>query len=548
MLMKRKIRTIKNRKAAVAFDLSRSFDNGEILKQDNSNGHFMEYVVQSSVTDIPFEEYVVNTEERSPLRITGEQPTGTPYRLSNPPVNESSDQKESLSDKEKLNMLDNFKSAAKSFEDDDIEIDTGGQHIVDIDEELEELETDEGTGDFQSDDDIFEKDMQSILKGEKVFNENTKSVENKSALKQPPPSPPVKPANLDQLTNQHTIFDSIAQSMQYAKAYDLGSIDLDKRFSEFNTLDDLQKKVADHPKSVSKSTTVVQPAVSDAFSQEQFLRDLDVIGKRDEGDKSVAMTSIAKHDASCAEPSVKGDKYVYESPSTVMSHSMTEYSYAQNPAVIGGIAVADAIQIGLGAAAIVQAQVSASQGSFSLSYDKAQRMLTNEARTKMPGAQKTKQKYSRQLLWVGEIKKGFADASIIIEWEGNPYGEIGTPVIRRDLQNSTAWTKSSANTTITKIDRIPLPGTDPRTWPLVYTYEGTFDPAGNGHYEYGGEFEINAFGGLKFVRHEVVDRTFIEFMKIGEKDDYVKKGKDNIVPVPEIPKEQLDYLRANLPN
>jgi hypothetical protein len=136
---------------------------------------------------------------------------------------------------------------------------------------------------------------------------------------------------------------------------------------------------------------------------------------------------------------------------------------------------------------------------------------------------------------------------VVIEWEGNAYGEIGTAVIRRDILHSTEWTKSSANTTIKKIDRIPLPGTDPRTWPLVYTYEGTFDPYGNGYFEFSGEFEINAFGGLKFVRHEVVNRSLLEFAKIGKADDYVRRGKDHIAQVPEIPKEQLDYLKSALP-
>src|SRR5215212_1183241 len=36
-----------------------------------------------------------------------------------------------------------------------------------------------------------------------------------------------------------------------------------------------------------------------------------------------------------------------------------------------------------------------------------------------------------------------AKADVIIEWEGNAYGEIGTPVIRRELKTSTDWSKSS---------------------------------------------------------------------------------------------------------
>jgi hypothetical protein len=329
--------------------------------------------------------------------------------------------------------------------------------------------------------------------------------------------------------------------MEYAKAYDLGSISLAQKFEDFDRIDDMEKRLQEKKNSTPAVSQMSTAPIIPPIQKAEMLEDLSIISRMSKAKEAPVSESSYKAAANGKE------RYLYESQSLVMAQSYKDFSYAQNPAVIGGIAVADAIQIGLGAAAIVQAQVSATQGSFTLSYDKAQRMLTNEARMSMPGSQKTKQSYSRRLFWIGELKKGFSDATIIIEWEGNPYGEIGTAIIRRDLQNSTEWTKSSNNTTITKVDRIPLPGTDPRTWPLVYTYEGTFDPVGNGHFEYGGEFEINAFGGLKFIRHEVVDRSLVSWTKIGEPEDYVKKGDDVLVDVPDIPKEQIDYLRSRLP-
>ncbi len=182
MVMKRKIRTIKNRNEA-KYNLSRSFDNGEILGQESSNTDFMEYVVQQSAEDIPFEEYVVCNEQQAPPRLIADSRFGSPYRLSNSPAQAPNDNKENLSDIEKLNILDNFKSTAKSFDDDDIEIDTGGQEIIDIDSELEDLQADDSNENLDSEEDIFQKDMESILKGEKVFNEKTKAVEIKSASK-----------------------------------------------------------------------------------------------------------------------------------------------------------------------------------------------------------------------------------------------------------------------------------------------------------------------------------------------------------------------------
>jgi GH24 family phage-related lysozyme (muramidase) len=241
-------------------------------------------------------------------------------------------------------------------------------------------------------------------------------------------------------------------------------------------------------------------------------------------------------------------RYAFRSPSHVVT-AQSNYSIAQNPAavVIAGMEVADAAQVGLGAIAVVQAQVSAAQGSFTLTYDKAQRLLTNEARSQMPGSQTAKQSFSRQLFYMGSSRLNAAEANIIIEWEGNPYGEIGTPIVRRDLSTSTEWSKSSANTTITKVDRIPLPQTDPRTWPIVFTYEGTYDPWGNGYFEFSGEFEINAFGGLKFNRHQVVSRALLDFAIAGAPEEYVVKGQDVFVSVPTIPQEQVNYLKTKLP-
>jgi hypothetical protein len=231
-----------------------------------------------------------------------------------------------------------------------------------------------------------------------------------------------------------------------------------------------------------------------------------------------------------------------------------DYSRMQNPAVaaapVAGILITDAAQVGLGAIAILQSQVNASGGSFQLAYDKAQRLLTPEARAKMPGSQGSTSRYTRPLLYIGSSSPvmDFAEANIIIEWEGNPYGEIGTAIIQRDLKTSTDWSKSSAAVVITRVERIPQKDApEPRAWPITFNYEGTFDPVGNGHWEFNGEFEINAFGGLKFNKHNVVSRSLLDFAIDGKPEDYVRKGNDVVVAVPAIPQEQVDYLKANAP-
>ncbi len=547
--MNRKIKTIKSRRAAkAAFTLSQNCDNGEVLEQSVSNGYHQEYVVQSSLSDIPFDEYIV-MKEPAPGRYPATD--GNPYAKG-----QSSDMSPAkIKDFAGKDFLQKppIEPPYKSGDQFGKGGNMGYKGTPTSDSEIEEIIPDEfNPEEFKEEgdetQDSFEQDMQSILRGEKAFDNKTKTVENRFADLNPSPPPKQKnqPESLDQLANQHAIFDSIAQSMEYAKAYDLGSIDLEKRFSDFDKKIELQQNPPAAPKPAAPPVASGK-TVSDAFDHEDFLHDLSKITKPEMKSETRERSVQEVQSQSLSEASGKeNERYVYESQSAVMAHPMSDYSYAQTPALIAGIAVADAIQIGLGAAAIVQSQVGSTQGSFSLTADYAQRLLTNEARLKMKGAQKPKEIYKRELFWIGELKEGFADASIVIEWEGNAYGEIGTAVIRRDILHSTEWTKSSANTTIKKIDRIPLPGTDPRTWPLVYTYEGTFDPVGNGYFEYSGEFEINAFGGLKFIRHEVVNRSLLEFAKIGKAEEYVRKGKDHIVAVPEIPKEQLEYLRKTL--
>lgn len=220
-------------------------------------------------------------------------------------------------------------------------------------------------------------------------------------------------------------------------------------------------------------------------------------------------------------------------------------AFAREQFAILGIAIEDAIQIGLGATAVAQTGVSASAGTFNLSYDKAQRLLTSEARTHMPGAAAATQTYHRKLFDISSGRIGTAHAVVNIDWQGNAYGEIGTPTIQRDLDNSTEWSHSSFTCAITKPERIPPANTDPRTWPIVYTYEGSYDPVGNGQYEFQGEFQIDAFGGIRWNRHHVVSRSLLDATIMGRPEEYVARGPDVASTVPDIPPEQLDYLRQH---
>jgi hypothetical protein len=232
---------------------------------------------------------------------------------------------------------------------------------------------------------------------------------------------------------------------------------------------------------------------------------------------------------------------------TYTYETSVEQPVSQAQFAIAGIAIADAIQIGLGGVAVAQAGYAASQGTFTLTYDKAQRLLTPDARASMPGAQAATQSYSRRLLHLGITRPGTAKATLVIAWQGNAYGEITTPVIERDLAESTEWSHSSAQVTITKLDTIPPPDTDPRAWPIVYHYNGNYDPLGNGYWEFSGEFQIDAFGGIKWNKHQVVSRSFSDRLLGDPPEAYVVRGPDVTATVPPIPDEQLQYLRSHRP-
>lgn len=90
--------------------------------------------------------------------------------------------------------------------------------------------------------DYFMADMQSILSGQKAYDASTKTMVPRSEFPQPPeargdapaapasqPAPQVPPAGAG-----HEIFERIAQSMEYAGAYDLGSVAIENRFAQFD--------------------------------------------------------------------------------------------------------------------------------------------------------------------------------------------------------------------------------------------------------------------------------------------------------------------------
>lgn len=256
----------------------------------------------------------------------------------------------------------------------------------------------------------------------------------------------------------------------------------------------------------------------------------------DKNIKSRAQGQALSHSSSTIRSS-----YEYESPSYANQNS--KYSLQQNPLVVGGIAISDAISIGLAGVGILQAGVQSVQGSFVLTYDKAERLLTNDARIQMPQAA-NRNNYLRRLFSIPQARLGTANANINARWQGNAYGEISTVIFERDLDSSSDWSRSSFSINITRVNQIPNTQLDPRAWPIIYNYVGSYDPVGNGHWEFDGEFELNALGGLKFNRHRVVSRSLAD---LGTKpEDWVRKSYDTPYAIPPLPSDQFEFLRRRL--
>ncbi|HCB07672.1 MAG TPA: hypothetical protein DEQ43_26045 [Nocardioides bacterium] len=228
------------------------------------------------------------------------------------------------------------------------------------------------------------------------------------------------------------------------------------------------------------------------------------------------------------------------------SREVREYSYQQNPAA-AAIGLAEVVEWGLAAGAIVQSGVQDAAGSFSLTYDDAHRLLTPQGRLGMPGVAAATQSYRRRFLTVPQFRAGTAHATIDLVWSGNAYGEITSVVFERVLTESSEWSKSDLHITVNALSRIPV-SKDPREWPITFRYQGTYDPLGNGYVEFQGEIEVNAFGGVRWISpHQAVSRSLSDFLLSGSPEDWVRRGPDVWPATPTIPAEQAAFLRQNVP-
>ncbi|GEM_PF-3149491 len=205
---------------------------------------------------------------------------------------------------------------------------------------------------------------------------------------------------------------------------------------------------------------------------------------------------------------------------------------------IAGLTAVDAAGLGLGVFGLLPG-VFAKSGSLNVSSQQGKRLLK-------AGPQKVNTYTYQVLSAVSPRFFGKAKALLEVTWQGNSWGEIQGAHVRRNLAQTTSWDKSSLNVNYRIIGQLPRKFKDPREWPIVFSYDGSFDPMGNGQYEFQGEFEINAFGGLKWRRHDVKSVSLADWAIGGNPKDAVTRGADRAYTVPKLPAAQRALLMKNL--
>lgn len=306
----------KHQAKAPQYSISKTFDDGEVLVQRNPSPDFIEYVVQSSVTDIDFEEYVVQSslsddgayDEYTVPGLSSSSPMALSFseeiveEMPNPAADYMPTPAYDVAHEYQVDVLDPLQPATPSP--------TWQDAILQPNEEpvptpASSRRTTQEVARPQATDDDFTADMEAILKGEKMYDPNTKQLVDKNQS----PKPPVVNTNGDGMFNpknsEHAIFDKIAQSMQYANAYDLGTVDLGQRFSDFDTITDIENRAATTQSKTTKATTFSQDKRTTAAD---FIEDLDAIRK----------ANLPKDNAAANEPvaDVKADEEIEKINST----------------------------------------------------------------------------------------------------------------------------------------------------------------------------------------------------------------------------------------
>lgn len=141
--------------------------------------------------------------------------------------------------------------------------------------------------------DDFMADMQSILSGQMVFDPVSKKMIDRTQAGRPQSPAGVEPnGNSPSPDKGLAILDRIAQSMEYATKYDLGTVELENRFGDFDKIAELQEKAAADKKRRASGASAPQSSPADTVRGTDFLQDLDALRSRRPGVSAAAEAPV----------------------------------------------------------------------------------------------------------------------------------------------------------------------------------------------------------------------------------------------------------------
>ncbi len=248
-----------------------SVDDGETLRSDPRAGEFEDYVVMQALTENSNDEYVV---DRVPMGADLATSTSISESAPDPEREWQVDVLDPLGAPQPQNRLVDAAPMASPPAAQPPPL--ASDAVSSAQASLGRMAPASGG---PSDDD-FIADMQSILTGQSVYDPVAGKTRSKKdvATQTSTSAAPVGPADAGTGSSQ-AIFDKIAANMKYANAYDLGTVELENRFTDFDHQWEQQQKAEtakrqDRSRGQARSSAPASPAVA---TTEEFIDDIDTL-------------------------------------------------------------------------------------------------------------------------------------------------------------------------------------------------------------------------------------------------------------------------------
>lgn len=209
-----------------------------------------------------------------------------------------------------------------------------------------------------------------------------------------------------------------------------------------------------------------------------------------------------------------------------------------NPGLFGiyGLEAVEAASLGL--AAIPLVEQSFTGGNINVEHFIITRSMKSE-----PSA-KFNQSYTYRLFNIEWWSLGTTKVYVDLNITSNDLGEFSAKTefnVKESAEGASATTINFSNRGVFAVEGTSV--NDPRAYPFRVSYSGSFDPRGNGFYYFEGEFEFNAFGLLRFIKHDTKNKSTIP---IQGSDSVVATGEEHNFSIPALPEKQRKILLKNI--